>query len=132
MFECQAARWQPIAAFRGCRPWPHLEFDRLAMQADRSGAAEHAGEERIVAERSAAAVVGDFGIEGRTVERDCAAVLRLQQILTPDDREGMPVACLLALLVLSHLRDAPIGLATAIETGLTQWQQGRPAHGQPK
>src|SRR3546814_19254272 len=89
MFEWQAARWQPIAAFRGCRPWPYLEFDRLAMQADRSGAAEHAGEERIVAERSAAAVVGDFGIEGRTVERGCAAVLRVQTILTPDDVDRM-------------------------------------------
>src|SRR3546814_15203971 len=109
MFECQAARWQPIAAFRGCRPWPHLEFDRLAMQADRSGAAEHAGEERIVAERSAAAVVGDFGIEGRTVARACAAVLRLQPILTLDDVEGMNVACPLALLVLFDLLDEHLG-----------------------
>src|SRR3546814_15117023 len=75
--------------------FPYTTLFRSAMQADRSGAAEHAGEERIVAERSAAAVVGDFGIEGRTVERDCAAVLRLQQILTLDDVEGMTVACLL-------------------------------------
>src|SRR3546814_21134916 len=92
MFECQAARWQPIAAFRGCRPWPHLEFDRLAMQADRSGAAEHAGEERIVAERSAAAVVGDLGIEGRTVERACAAVLPTQQIDRKSVVEGKSVS----------------------------------------
>src|SRR3546814_19210683 len=102
--------------------FPYTTLFRSAMQADRSGAAEHAGEERIVAERSAAAVVGDFGIEGRTVERDCAAVLRLQQILTLDDVEGMTVACLLALLVLSDLLDEPIGIAAEIENGLTQRQ----------
>src|SRR3546814_4310262 len=65
-----------------------------------------------------------------TVERDCAAVLRLQQILTLDDVEGMTVACLLALLVLSDLLDEHIGIAAEIETGLTQRQIGQQAHGQ--
>src|SRR3546814_2643591 len=65
-----------------------------------------------------------------TVERDCAAVLRLQQILTLDDVEGMTVACLLALLVLSDLLDEHIGIAAEIETGLTQRQIGMQAHGQ--